>query len=503
MGIGVILLLVVVEQSLYWWRKGSKPGPAWVWPFVGSLGAMVTDAYGFWHTHFGSSGPLAMDYLLGRPMMVVKDAKSARSVFENCSAERPLALHPNAVTLLATDNLAFLNGQPHRQIRKPLLNLFAPKPLASYLAVQERCIRSALQRWAKSNSDAPLLIRPLVFDLNSETSLRAFLGDQYVGNETKLCELQDALAVFTRGFLALPLFIPGTQWCLPGSQLYKARQARHILIQHIAHVSAQIRRSKHIETHDNNAMGLLENWIASGAAESLDDDHVAGVLLDLLFASQDASTSSLTNAVHYLCLNPDIVAKVRQESKLIGIGFTRLDGKTRDGKTREIGENEFTLDRLAEMPYVLSVAREVLRIRPPATIVPHVAATSGSIVPNKELKANEVVASGTLIVPSIWNANREGHPDPEKFDPERFDLQRPQKPPPQLTFGAGPHACIGQQYATNQLRLFIALLCHGYDFERINTPIMHDLVYAPTIFPADSCPIKFLKPRQTTFSTQL
>jgi cytochrome P450 family 710 subfamily A protein len=68
----------------------------------------------------------------------------ARSLFEQTSAMRPLALHPAAKTLLGKDNLAFLNGPDHRELRKPLLRLMSPKSLEGYLKIQEKIIRESL-----------------------------------------------------------------------------------------------------------------------------------------------------------------------------------------------------------------------------------------------------------------------------------------------------------------------------------------------------------------------
>lgn len=67
--------------------------------------------------------------------------------------------------------------------------------------------------------------------------------------------------------------------------------------------------------------------------------------------------------------------------------------------------------------------------------------------------AGTVVAAGTTVLSSMPSANR----DERVFtDPDRMDLTR--SPNPHLTFGAGPHACLGQSLARIELRTVLAVL---------------------------------------------
>lgn len=55
----------------------------------------------------------------------------------------------------------------------------------------------------------------------------------------------------------------------------------------------------------------------------------------------------------------------------------------------------------------------------------------------------------------------QGWTDADKFDPDRFspERQEDQKFPKNfLTFGYGPHYCVGKEYAINQLTAFLAIL---------------------------------------------
>ena len=55
----------------------------------------------------------------------------------------------------------------------------------------------------------------------------------------------------------------------------------------------------------------------------------------------------------------------------------------------------------------------------------------------------------------------QGFTEPEKFDPERFNEARKEDLVHSkhfLTFGFGPHGCVGREYATNHLVAFLAII---------------------------------------------
>jgi cytochrome P450 len=77
------------------------------------------------------------------------------------------------------------------------------------------------------------------------------------------------------------------------------------------------------------------------------------------------------------------------------------------------------------------------------------------------------VPAGTTLLPSAAAANR----DPRKFaDPDRFDPLRPNRQE-HLTFGAGPHFCVGQPLARMELQVVLGTLA-----ERLPTLRLCDTV---------------------------
>lgn len=83
----------------------------------------------------------------------------------------------------------------------------------------------------------------------------------------------------------------------------------------------------------------------------------------------------------------------------------------------------------------------------------------------------------------------QGFTNPDVFDPDRFSPERKEDIAFQrnfLTFGCGPHYCVGREYAINHLTVFLAILSTSCEWTRRRTDQSDTWLYLPTIYPADS-----------------
>ncbi|MDJ0908186.1 MAG: cytochrome P450 [Woeseiaceae bacterium] len=207
---------------------------------------------------------------------------------------------------------------------------------------------------------------------------------------------------------------------------------------------------------------LLDPRLAKGGSDH--DDIVAAViaardpetgegftreeLIDQMgvffLAGHETTASVLTWVVYILSVRPDVVERIREE----------LD--------EVVGDGEVEFAHVKQLTFVRYVFREALRLYPPITFIPRVAAERTKI-------GRFNVKKGAMIMVSPWTAHRNESQwtNAEFFDPDRFDkaARGEDDVGVLMSFGLGPRICIGAAFATIESGLILARLVRRYDFE--------------------------------------
>uniref|UniRef100_A0A0D9XWT6 sterol 22-desaturase n=1 Tax=Leersia perrieri TaxID=77586 RepID=A0A0D9XWT6_9ORYZ len=433
----VVAFYILVEQLSYHRKKGFLPGP-----------------------------PLAVPFLSRRVLTNVRP-----------DAFHTIA-HPFGKKLFGEHNLFYTFGDEHKDLRRRIAPNFTRRALSTYAIVQQRVILAHLRRWLATDNDMAIPLRVPCRDMNLETSQAVFVGP-YLTDEARERFDRD-YNLFNVGLMTLPVDLPG----------FAFRRARQAVTRLTRILGDCARQSKERMRGGGEPECLVDYWmqetvieIDEAAAAGMpppphtSDAEIGGILFDFLFAAQDASTSSLCWAVCALDSHPDVLARVRAEVASL---WSPNSGKP------------ITADMMTEMKYTQAVSREVVRYRPPATLVPHIAGEAF------QLTENYTVPKGALVFPSVYESSFQGFTDAEAFDPERFFSEERREDVVYkrnfLAFGVGPHLCVGQRYALNHLVLFVALFATLVDFRRHRTDGCDVLLYTPTIAPRDGCAV-YLKPR--------
>lgn len=489
--LSLLAFLVFLEQITYLKKKGSAPGPLLVFPFIGNAISLVRNPTRFWdvQSSLAKSSHLGVstNYVIGKFIVFIRSTDLCHKIFANVRPDAfHLVGHPFGKKLFGEHNLIYMMGQDHKDIRRRMAPNFTPKALSTYSVIQQKIILKHLIRWEQLSSEKspePIGLRLLCRDLNLETSQTVFVGP-YLGRDARERFNVD-YNLFNVGMMKLPID-------LPGFAFRKARYAVKRLVETLA-VCTQHSKSRTKSGEEPSCM--IDFWMqdmakeiaAASDSDEKDPPHsssveIGGYLFDFLFASQDASTSSLLWAITLLDSHPDVLAKVRRE--VAGIWSPESD-------------TLITAEHLREMRYTEAVAKEVVRFRAPATMVPHIA---GEDFP---LTESYTIPKGTIVFPSVFESSFQGFIDPNRFDPDRFMEERQEDRVYRknyLAFGAGAHQCVGQRYAINHLVLFIAIFTSLLDFKRHRTDGCDDIVYVPTICPKDDCKVH-LSRRCTRYPT--
>ncbi|MER5553995.1 cytochrome P450 [Streptomyces sp. NPDC002793] len=169
--------------------------------------------------------------------------------------------------------------------------------------------------------------------------------------------------------------------------------------------------AQHRKDPGDNVLGR----VVSDFGDQLSDEELAGIGNMLLIAGHETIANTLSASVALLFQHPEQLAAVRD------------DPSVTDGAVEEL-----------------------LRYTAPATVLPRQAA--GNIcVRDQEIK------EGEHVVASVLAANRDpGTIDGDDADLDSLDVRR--TPHRHLTFGFGPHQCLGQQLARMELRVALPAL---------------------------------------------
>ena len=117
------------------------------------------------------------------------------------------------------------------------------------------------------------------------------------------------------------------------------------------------------------------------------------------------------------------------------------------------------IDDLPRLSYTRMVVDEVLRLYPPAAVIPRQADGPDNIDGFKVRRNARL-----LLSPYVTHRRGDFWPEPERFRPERFAPGREASRHKfaYLPFGAGPRSCIGRQFALMEMQSALAALARRY-----------------------------------------
>ena len=193
--------------------------------------------------------------------------------------------------------------------------------------------------------------------------------------------------------------------------------------------------------------GLARSVIDARDPESGDAftrDELIDQLGVFFLAGHETTASVLTWAVYIIASQPAVAARVREEVNTA------------------VGDGQIGFDDIKKLPYTRNVFRETLRLYPPLTFIPRVAAENCEI-DGYRIKRGAMV----MIAPWTIHRHRRYWNDPELFDADRFSSEREHEIArgTYIPFGQGPRVCAGATFAQIESTLILASVVRYFDFE--------------------------------------
>ncbi|KAI4471061.1 cytochrome p450 family 4 [Holotrichia oblita] len=192
-------------------------------------------------------------------------------------------------------------------------------------------------------------------------------------------------------------------------------------------------------------------------SNSMTDREIREEVDTFMFGGHDTISSTISFALFELAKSPDMQEKLLEEIEAV-VGVNK--------------EEPITLRHLNDMGYMDRVVKEVLRLYPAAPLI------------ERELEQNVVLnglkyPKGTTISFHFYIQHRrpELFPDPTRFDPDRFLPENValRHTFAYIPFSAGPRNCIGQKYATINMKITIANILRYFEVHPVvpaHTPIL-------------------------------
>jgi cytochrome P450 len=415
------------------------PGETGTWAAIRGVFGSLRRGVAYSADHRARYGDIYQASFAGMPVVLVWDADEIHKILRNDDRAWSTALGWDKLMFHALEPhagnarvLLTLDFDDHRAARKLVQPAFTMKALDGYRSIAARRIDEVIPTWIERGK---IGFKREVRIVLANVASAIFTG---IDDPDQIASVDRALVDFWGGLTALSR----RPWLSP-----TFRRSRRGLASLLATFRALVPVRRATGGDD-----LLSQLCRAGD----DDEAIVRTFLSVMFGAFDTTSAAITSMGYLLAKHPEWQERVRDEARQIPLG-------------------ELDLAAMKKLPQLESVWKETLRLMPVASFVPRCALREVEV-------SGHVLPAGTFVGPMMGAIGR--HPrwwkDPERFDPDRFSSgEAEQHPGIALPFGGGAHACVGQQLALMEMKLFWHALLHrcrfslapDYDARHTHTPM--------------------------------
>jgi len=307
---------------------------------------------------------------------------------------------------------------------------FSPKRFDGYARTVVDCAQQAVDRWSPgSQIDALPEMRRLALAIVARTLFGAEVSDSEGTLGSAVETISEIVTRESGRVIQWPIWVP-----TPDNR--RKRGAIGV----IDRVIRGIIRERRLSGEDRG--DLLSMLLAAvdeeGDGTGMTDEQARDEAITLFNAGHDTTASSLTWTWYLLAKHPDVAAAVRDEALNV------------------LQSRAATYADFPALAYTTCVVKESMRLYPPTWVLIPRVATQKVTIGGYELPKGAWV----YIYPWVLHRDPRFFSDPERFEPERFGPDRAASIPQHayIPFGAGPHVCIGNTFATMEMVLTLATI---------------------------------------------
>ena len=346
-----------------------------------------------------------------------------------------------------------MDGDEHRYQRRIMQVAFRKTALRAYVDQMSPAIDRGLHQWLPGGARVDgRRVFPLFKQLTLDLAASVFMGVELGKDATAL---NNAFVDTVQASLAL------IRTAVPGFKMWRGVRGRTMLVDRFRALLPEKRA-----VHSSDFFSEFCH-AESEQGEKFTDQEIIDHMIFLMMAAHDTTTSTLTTMMYLLARHPKWQERLRDEARSLGKPRLEYDD----------------LDRLESLNWVI---REALRLYPPLSSMPRLCLRD-TVFRDHVIPANTLVGIfpiHTHHMPTLWQA-------PHSFDPERFAPSRQEDKSHAFAwapFGGGAHMCIGQHFATLQIKAIMHSLLLRY---RWSVPDGYTMPYqmAPIAKPRDGLPV--------------
>nr|XP_043622568.1 desmethyl-deoxy-podophyllotoxin synthase-like [Erigeron canadensis] len=398
-------------------------------------------------------GPLMHLQLGENSTIVVSSAETAKEVMKTHDvnfANRPFLLAAHIISYKSTNIMFSPYGDYWRQLRRICNSeLLSAKHVQSLKPIREQEVFHLIQTIFKQ-SGSQINLSEHIYALTYGITTRSVFGKK-IKHQDALISLIDEAIGLSGGFNLTDLY-PSSKVVALFSRLRpkleKLHQRFDKMLDEIIGEHQEYEERK--ENPDHLLVDVLLKLQEHGNLEiPLTMDNIKAIILDVLSAGSDTSSTVIEWAMSELLKTPSIMDKVQTEVREVFSKQTMVD---------ETG--------IQSLVFLKAVIKETLRLHPPAPLM----------LPMENKEKCEItgydIPKQTRVIVNIWAIGRDPKywKDPERFDPERFldgsnsidfrgvDFEY-------IPFGAGRRICPGISFGLANLELSLASLLYHFDWK--------------------------------------
>lgn len=374
-------------------------------------------------------------------------------------------------------NVLTSEGQDWERQRRILTPGFSPKRISGYMGMMRAAIDDSVgeELPAEPGHSATVDVDFLTTRITMDVILRTLFS--HATTQAEASRVSTAIRALTRQSMreVFWAFIP-PQW-LP----YPGRAAKRKHLQTInrliaTHIEARTSKPKGGDaSHDVlDMLRVACDDVPTTGSATLTSREIHDNCFLLFSAGFDTASSALTWWIGLMAAHPDVVEKLRREIASADAGTSPMEN-------------------VARLPYLNATIKEAMRLYPPSTALFTRVALRDVVI------GETPVPKGTLVVVPIWHLHHDARSfaEPDTFRPDRFMPGAPAIPRSAfLPFGAGPHFCLGQHFASIEMALIAAHLVKNFDLSLEDDAVLPEPAVDIALKPKTTLRVRFTR-RQT------